>query len=86
MYLGIPIWHLKEECPCCNQSSALELYTCDKCCKMIAICDEMMTNFLDPLKINIPNIAKKSNNEDCPHCFSKNCLRPSKNYYCPTNI
>jgi hypothetical protein len=78
MYLDPPIWHLKEKCPCCNQNSNLELYTCDICKKIIAICDEMFTNFMDPLNITMDNIAPNGNEKDCPHCMSQNSLRPAK--------
>jgi hypothetical protein len=78
MYIDSPIWHLKQKCPCCNQESNLELYACDICKKIIAICDEMFTNFLDPLNISMDNIAPEGNNNACPHCKNQKSLRPAK--------
>jgi len=80
MYIDSPIWHLKEKCPCCNQGSLLELYTCSECNKLTAICDEMLTKFHDPLKISLYNITSGGHNKDCPHCKHQNSLRPSKDF------
>ena len=80
MYIDSPIWHLTGECPCCNQHSSLILYTCDKCGRITAICDEVFTNFLNPLNISLDNIAEGGNNKDCPHCSTKNSLRPAKDF------
>ena len=80
MYINSPIWQLKQECPCCNQSSALILYTCEKCLKIVAICDEMFTNFLDPMNISVETTAINANDKDCPNCKSNNSLRYSKDY------
>lgn len=66
MYIDSPIWHLKEKCPCCNQGSFLELYTCSECNKLTAICDEMLTKFHDPLKVSLDSITSGGHTKDCP--------------------
>ncbi len=80
MYIQSPQWYLKKECPCCNQNSLLELFTCDKCDKVIAICDEFLTVYLNPLNIALDNIANNGNAKDCPHCKQINTLRASKDF------
>ena len=80
MYTSSPVWNLKKECPCCNQHSKLLLYICDNCNRITAICDEMQTNFLNPLNISLDYIAAEGNDKDCPHCKTKNSLRPAKDF------
>ena len=80
MYLDSPVWHLKVDCPCCNQRSCLLLYSCGECDRLTAVCDEMFTMFLDPLNISLDNIASDSYNKICPNCGKEGSLKPAKDY------
>ena len=79
MYIDSPIWTLKKRCPCCYQEGYLELYTCDECKKIVAICDEVCTVFINPLDINLDKISDKEN-DVCYYCNSMGKMRRSKDY------
>ena len=80
MYIDSPIWRLKQRCHCgCCQGGYLELYTCEECNKVFAICDEVYTVFLDPLDITIDKISEKDRGV-CENCGSFGKLRPAKDY------
>jgi hypothetical protein len=78
MYIDSPVWRLKQQCPCCKEGE-LELYTCDECKKVFAICDELETVFIDPLNISIDNISRKGEGV-CENCGSIGKLRLAKDY------
>jgi len=47
---------------------------------LVAICDEMHTQFLDPFNISLDAISQVGDEKDCPHCQKKNSLRPAKDF------
>ena len=78
MYIGSPIWTLKQYCPCCDQVS-LDLYTCEECKKMFAICAEVGTVFTDPLDILESITSFEGGIKICKNCGAEK-LRPSKDF------
>ena len=57
MYVDKPVWRLKKVCPCCGMG-LLELVSCPYCNKVYAMCDEVLTLFLDPLNISFDYLSK----------------------------
>lgn len=80
MYIDSPQWYLKGECPCCGNKGQIELITCDNCKNIIAVCDEMQTVFLNPLKIDLENIGEHISLEGCPYCHTKDKFRRAKDF------
>ena len=78
MYIDSPLWTLKRNCPCCKEG-VLELYTCEECKTMVAICDELSTVFINPLEIDLDKISGKEK-EICFHCGAVDKLRRAKDY------
>jgi len=78
MYIDSPVWKLKQRCPCCKEGF-LELCTCDNCKRVIAVCDEVSTIFIDPLNISLERVWE-NNPKECPFCGMLNKLRVAKDY------
>jgi hypothetical protein len=78
MYIDSPLWVLKRNCPCCKEGD-LELYTCEECKTVVAICNEIGAVFIRPLQIDLDKISNKEN-EVCYHCGAIDKLRRAKDY------
>jgi hypothetical protein len=77
MYIDSPLWMLKQRCPCCKEGY-LMLCTCDDCKRVMAVCDEIGTVFLDPLDISMEKIADYDDDRVCPFCKSIGKIRRAK--------
>lgn len=68
MEIRRPTWTLQQLCPECEQGDALMLCACPKCARLVAICCEEGSVFLDIHDIG--EVSESSEEADCPSCGS----------------
>jgi hypothetical protein len=62
-----PTWRLRGPCPVCGQGSCLAFFSCPSCARLVVICEEEESVFLDPRNL-FAEAGVASDEALCPAC------------------
>lgn len=62
-----PTWRMRGLCPVCEQGSSLAFMACPLCARLVILCEEEGSVFLDPKSL-LPLPGVDGSNALCPGC------------------